>query len=425
MSPYRYGVVQSCLILTGGCCGAIAVAILPTIGAVTLIVFTFLFCALLHYVCYHPGGRAWRRAINVYFAGLLLLSGSPARAGPGNSSKRSELVHKEAQKLIQLIVRDFVVSWYHQISENQEFPRETVCLLEHLANDLQTRLATVDARSLLLSLLPLLDPYLTALNEVGYVNKRGKSTFDVAHDYCLMLFEKKPHLVHPALKNDQTELEHIQRLVDTFICSSAIPSHYKQSDIAIQFIREVLVYRVFHPLFNLICEPEFLLHSIPLLLAKASDEKIRNIMSQIEAENKILDYQLSQQTGLLTPFSKAPPPPPIPTSLSDTVQYRNSYPYRGGDHQVPQSLRNDAASNGELGGDYVDASIEESVYVNLPPIYIDKHVRVDTKDGVHTGYIIKVIVHVVYVIERERERKKGIERIKGGLCTSTIHCVCL
>lgn len=375
MSPYRYGFIQSALILSAGCCGALAILSLPTIAVFALILISFLSYALVRYVFYHPGGRVWRLAIKPYLTSRLLLSASPAKS----TSKRSELVHKEAQKFIQLIIRDFIVSWYKQISENPEFPQETVCLLEHLANDLQARVSTVDIRSTILSLLPLLDPYLTALNEVGYVNERGKSTFDVTHTYCLMLFEKKPHLVHPALKNSQTEIEHLQRLVDTFISSSnVIPSNYKQCDIAVQFIREILVYRVFQPLFDLVCEPEFLLKGIPLLLAKASDEKIRQVMLEIEAENLILDKHLSQPTGLLTPFTSLPAPPPI--HIPDSPRYRTSYHYRmGGDYQCPPS------SNSSI----VDDEFFDCTDVDLPPIYIDKHVRVDTKDGVHTGYIIK------------------------------------
>ena len=384
MSPYRYGFIQSALILSAGCCGALAILSLPTIAVFALILISFLSYALVRYVFYHPGGRVWRLAIKPYLTSRLLLSASPAKS----TSKRSELVHKEAQKFIQLIIRDFIVSWYKQISENPEFPQETVCLLEHLANDLQARVSTVDIRSTILSLLPLLDPYLTALNEVGYVNERGKSTFDVTHTYCLMLFEKKPHLVHPALKNSQTEIEHLQRLVDTFISSSnVIPSNYKQCDIAVQFIREILVYRVFQPLFDLVCEPEFLLKGIPLLLAKASDEKIRQVMLEIEAENLILDKHLSQPTGLLTPFTSLPAPPPI--HIPDSPRYRTSYHYRmGGDYQCPPS------SNSSI----VDDEFFDCTDVDLPPIYIDKHVRVDTKDGVHTGYIIKVVVIVVVVV---------------------------
>ena len=392
MSPYRYGFIQSALILSAGCCGALAILSLPTIAVFALIIISFLSYALVRYVFYHPGGRVWRLAIKHYLTSRLLLSASPAKS----TSKRSELVHKEAQKLIQLIIRDFIVSWYKQISENPEFPQETVCLLEHLANDLQARVATVDVRSTILSLLPLLDPYLTALNEVGYVNERGKSTFDVTHTYCLMLFEKKPHLVHPALKNSQTEVEHLQRLVDTFISSSnVIPSNYKQCDIAVQFIREILVYRVFQPLFDLICEPEFLLRGIPLLLAKASDEKIRQVMLEIESENLLLDKHLSQPTGLLTPFTSVPAPPPI--HIPDATHYRTSYPYRvGEEYQYPPSgVTSNAMSNGGISDDEL---YDESVYVNLPPIYIDKHVRVDTKDGVHTGYIIKVVIIIINLL---------------------------
>lgn len=395
MSPFRYTLLQSVLILSGGCCAAVAVLLLPTLAVVLLFVTGFLSYALVHYICYHVDGLVWRLVINRCLTSLLLPNIPPRTVLP---FERSELVHKEAQKLVQLILRDFITSWYYEISDNQEFPQETVRLLEHIATELQTRFQAIDVNKTILSLLPLLDPYLTALNEVGFVNERGKLTFDVCHPYCLMLFEKKPQLVHPAFKSKQTELEHLQRLADCFIFSDAIPSHYKHCDIAVQFVREVLVYRVFHPLLNLLCEPDFLLKAIPLILAKANDEKVKIIMSKIEEENKLLDTHLQQPTGLLTPYSISSLPMSVPLELESFAFTQSiSYPWSSsnGHSLFPQHDRENALTASDLPSRQLeDTSFEDSVFVNLPPIYISRYVRVLKGSEVHIGYIIKVKLEV-------------------------------
>ena len=407
MSLFRYPHLQLTLILSCGCFTTAAVASLSTVAVCLLITSSFLSYCFISYVCFQPEAETWRGKINKCWLSLMTSwKRNPTSLIPARVT--SPLVHKEAQKLIQLILRDFVISWFHQISENDELPKETVRLLEHIALELQTRIQAVDIDALILSLLPLLDPYITALNEVGFVNNRGKQSFDVNHEYCLLLFEKKSHLVHPALKTESSQLEHIQKLVDIFI-TSAVPSHYKHCDIGVQFIREILVYRVFHPFVRIICEPDFLLKCIPLILAKASDEKIQGIHKHIRLENEILDEQLQKPAGLVSPYVVSPPPPTsnhhhhcyiesvdyssVTQSLSfpwanekqNSLEYQHFRRQRATtDTTMTQSLRRD---------DFLTPVIEDEpdlVHVDLPPIYVTQHVRVDTKDGIHIGYIIKV-----------------------------------
>lgn len=432
LSLFRYPHLQLTLILSCGCFTTAAVVSLSTLAVCLLIVSSFLSYCFISYLCFQPEAKIWRDKINKCWLSLMTSwKRNPTSLIP--SRVTSPLVHKESQKLIQLILRDFVISWFHQISENDELPKEVVRLLEHIALELQTRVQAVDIDALILSLLPLLDPYITALNEVGFVNNRGKQSFDVNHEYCLLLFEKKPHLVHPALKTESSEIEHIQRLVDVFI-TSAVPSHYKHCDIGVQFIREVLVYRVFHPFVRILCEPDFLLKCIPLILAKASDEKVQTILKQIRLENETLDEQLRNPAGLVSPYVIPPPnetlnerlqnpagllsphviyPPSPPSnhchhyyidsvdcssvtqslSLPQANEKQKSLEYQQfrrqqatADTTMTQSLRR----NDFLTPVIEDEPQDDLVHVDLPPIYITQYVRVDTKDGIHIGYIIKV-----------------------------------
>ena len=310
------------------------------------------------------------------------------KAPPRLTAQRSALVHKEAQKLIQLILKDFILSWYNEVSFDKELPREASRLLEHIALELQSRLQVINVDNSISLILPLLEPYITALNEVGFVNERGNLTFDVNHPNCLVLFEKKSHLIHHALQNEQTEIEYLQKLADAFIACS-VPSYYKNCDVAGRFIREVLIYRVFQPLLTLLCEPDFLLKVIPLILAKLTNEKVKHTMDTIAEENRILEEHLQSPEGLLTPYLVS-----LENSRYSSAYHESSsllmqrlhypWPIEHSDIRYSSSLPQP-----------IESDDGETVNVPLPSIYITRYVSVDSGDGVHTGYIIKVCDTVI------------------------------
>ena len=132
------------------------------------------------------------------------------------------LPHREAQKLIQLIPRDFVMSWFKRMSADDEIAARL--LLEHIAIKLNVRFQKIDiSNKLHPAYVPFIDPYLMAFNDAGCVNGRSQAQFDVNHPYRLMLFENKTSVCHhPTLCKDEGEIEHTHCLVDLFI-QCAVP----------------------------------------------------------------------------------------------------------------------------------------------------------------------------------------------------------
>lgn len=382
MVLYRYSSLHLAVILVAG----LVVASTMVFCSVLVSVVTVL-CGLVGYVlvtvlCYHTSGDYLRCKLDSFMLFLLAYS---TTANEGVTRRRQvntsigpvpALVHFESQKLVKLIVRDFVVSWYSTVSTNEELPQDVIKVLQHLVLQLHLRVQAININDVILGILPIINPFIVSLNEVGYYSNEGIQVYDVNHPFCAILFEKNPRLTHPALKSSITEIRYLQKLVDCFLIS-AVPPQYRKCDIALQLIRNIMVYRVFRPVFDLICDPMFLLESIPLILSKLPDSKVLEILNKMETENHEIADELSTDNGVLDSIIKYHSPLPDPEDQDGSVDTKEE----SLEDELPQLVQS------------VSAPTEDIVMVPLPLVYISKHVSVDI-DGVHTGYIIKVTLYI-------------------------------
>ena len=154
--------------------------------------------------------------------------------------------HKEAQKLIQLIMKDFVQSWYTNVTSDSEFPDDAQKILEHIALEINVRLQQVDMEEAIVDVLELILPYLEVLNQVGIRNYSGMELFDVSSETCVKQFEADPRVAHYALKTTAHEQRHYRQLLDVLL-QCAVPGEYSRCDVACTLIREVLITNIFNP----------------------------------------------------------------------------------------------------------------------------------------------------------------------------------
>ncbi len=209
------------------------------------------------------------------------------------STQPAKKCHKEAQKIIQLLMRDFVHSWYADITSDSEFPEDAQKILEHIAIEINVRLQQVDMEESVVELLELILPYLEVLNKAGIRSYSGTELFDVNTESCEKQFEVNPKVTHYAMKSADHERRHYRQSLDALI-QCAFPPEYANCDVACTFIRELLISNLFEPLFNLLCDPAFLYEAIPLILTKAPPEKISRQLDDIERENEELERTLNR-----------------------------------------------------------------------------------------------------------------------------------
>lgn len=392
------------------------------------------------FLCYHPEGRPWREEVDKLYEALFHLLLRRARQSDGLSSGRlkrveggaqvSQLCHKEAQKFIQLILRDFVVEWYEKFTDDPEFPEDIQKILEHVALETSRRLQNIDLDSAVTELLSLLLPYLEVGQDAGTLNYDGVKVFDVNHEKCLRAFESNTRVSQRVLRSPEAEANFCRQLVDILL-QSTLPPEYRNCDATCLFLREVLVTNIVAPLVDLLSDPDFLNDAIPIALSKASQEKVDRELAEIRRENEQLEVELSREklrmmhqptqtqrrrfstslyttrhtqsdlvklhraTALFDSVVASASTASLPSDSntagkrprSATVDVSFS-PKTPSGHLMPE---NDVARPGRTSSSASsDSEGSGIVCVQLPPIFVTRHVRVNKDNDLHIGYIFKV-----------------------------------
>lgn len=328
LSRLWWGVAVLCalvLFLSSILFGTMPVVVLCIAGGIAYSYMCFL--------CYHPDAKKWRETLDSYYEVLFVNvfgyvhsnvstsmkpvakqeQPSPAplqNASQGevpttsstintqkhqNRSSRaqpSKLCHREAQKIIQLIMRDFVHQWYGDVTKDMEFPDDVQKVLEHVALETNIRLQEIDLEEIINEIAALVIPYLEVVNETGMRKYNDIEIFDVNHEKCLRAFESNHAVAHRALSSHDLELRYYRQALDALL-KCAFPDKYQNCDLACMFVRELLLKNIIEPLFDLLCDPDFLLRSIPVILNKATVEKVERELANIRQENEELERRLS------------------------------------------------------------------------------------------------------------------------------------
>ena len=276
-----------------------------TLTAGCLVASTCLGYLLTSFFCFQPEGLKWRIGLE-----NMAVRTFPSYLKPTEIARETAVAsvkcHKEAQKIIKLIMRDFVASWYDRLSADRAFPEDVERVLEHIALEVNLRMQTVDLDKVVSELVAIVIPYLEVLNEVG-VNRDGGGEFSTRHERCVRLFENNPSVTHKALRTPDAESRHYRHLVDVAI-QCCLPGEYRACGVATMFIREVLFHKVLRSLVDLLCDPDFLMAAIPLVLDKASPERVLADLEAMAEENRELDTPVDPGSVPLLPPPLRPSP---------------------------------------------------------------------------------------------------------------------
>ena len=227
------------------------------------------------YVSFTLEGRTWRRALETSYDRLfaVVYGASPPTnktptLGDAADTTREERddrrrgqaslqCHREAQKMINLIMRDFVLEWYRSVTTETEFPHDCQKVLEHVALEINIRLQQIDLDQVILEVLTTLLPCLEAVNQAGKMEYNGVEIFDVRHERCLRAFEENPGVAHRALRSPEAETRYHRQLLDAVV-QCALPEEYRCCDLTCMFLREILLGNILEPVLTLVCDPDFL-----------------------------------------------------------------------------------------------------------------------------------------------------------------------
>jgi sorting nexin-25 len=171
--------------------------------------------------------------------------------------------------LLSLILRDFVLKWYSNISDSSAFPNAVETTIRETLLTFSTRFATVDWTELLVArLLPLLTAHLenfrtAELSVHGRASQLGTPDTDdldlfVASRYAS---EQRSSKLHPAVDVASTnfrpaEEEWLRNLIDS-ILPLLLPERELDSPAVRIMVREIVSCAVLLPIFEMLGDPDF------------------------------------------------------------------------------------------------------------------------------------------------------------------------
>ena len=270
--------------------------VFPVSAALTSCVLGILACTV---VSFHERGGPVRQKLDKA-VGKLLMKVVRARSQRlqqpviwSHSPGKRKLYHFEVDKLIQLILRDFVRDWHSQFSQDEHFPSECKHLLETFAGHIEDRMNQVRTQQLLCDVVAVTVRHLSALNDIGAlaVNEGGRpgdqtQAILISHQSSVEHFLKLQNgPTHPALVTKETEVRYIRACLDC-ACEVAIPDTFKRCSAARYFMRELLATRLIQPVLDLLGNPDFLMAAIIAIFRKSPLERLQAIRLEMERENE-------------------------------------------------------------------------------------------------------------------------------------------
>ena len=321
-----YSRLWGALVLTCSLLACLSIVLFGTVPGLLLCITFGLVYSVSCFFCYHPEAREWRHKLDGYYQSLFIhalgyvhistmnrpetksnndlplpvskLSSETSQTSKDvesdeqSQTQPSKACHREAQKVIQLIMRDFIHSWYENVTNDLEFPDDVQKLLEHVALETNVRMQKIDLEEIVTEIATLVIPYLEVVNDSGMRSYNNVEVFDVNSESCLRAVESNHVVTHRALNSRELELKYYRQALDALI-QCAFPDKYENCDLACMLVREILLKHIIEPLFDLLCDPDFLLTAIPLILNKASPEKVQRELCEIREENEDLERKLT------------------------------------------------------------------------------------------------------------------------------------
>ena len=195
----------------------------------------------------------------------------------GKCCPNKSSVQKESDKMLQFISKDFILSWYQYIGNNEETVEELSGVLEILRSSLLKRLGNVDKYVLLRDFVNLYQRHLHVVTCAKVFlrkqpNIRHKGQRDREFKKIKTVFDvlQKQGKLHSALRSVNFEIWHLQSVFD--ICfMDLLDLKLYHSELPRKTIRDIVVKSVLLPFINILSQP-YWLHFIIVKLT--SDEQL-------------------------------------------------------------------------------------------------------------------------------------------------------
>ncbi|GBE77233.1 hypothetical protein SCP_0101050 [Sparassis crispa] len=207
----------------------------------------------------------------------------------------SPAISSALNDILIMIVRDFVLVWYKELSSSPSFPTAVSSILHSSIEQLLARLATLDLPAFIVRrILPKVTAHIEQFrqSEVALRGAGLERRLTQSEELDLLLASRYAGRgggkLHPAVDNlsstftRQTEENHLRGLIDKAL-PSILPEKEARSHAIKVVVREILACSVFYPVMDMLADPDYWNRSIDQIAGAAIRQqklvsKVRNIL---------------------------------------------------------------------------------------------------------------------------------------------------
>ncbi|XP_014942783.2 sorting nexin-19 isoform X1 [Acinonyx jubatus] len=268
----------------------------------------------------------------------------PVATCPPNPEAERQL-EQEINRTIQMIIRDFVSSWYRSVSQEPAFEEEMEAAMRGLVQELRRRMGMVDSHALVQRVLTLcgchLQSYIQAKEATAEKQSGTVEPSQLWEAYC------RATAPHPAVQSPSTEVTYTRGIVNLLL-QGLVPKPHLETRTGRHVVVELITCNVILPLISKLSDPDWIHLVLVGIFSKARNNP----------------------TGVVKPTSPASglEKPSVPTSLPLIVEVQSLPEVRapspaaaapvllncsepeGPSHHSPEVEEGHEAIEGELGG---------------------------------------------------------------------------
>lgn len=267
----------------------------------------------------------------------------PVAACPPNPEAERQL-EQEIDRTIQMIIRDFVSSWYRSVSQEPAFEAEMEAAMRGLVQELRRRMGMVDSHALAQRVLTLcgchLQSYIQAKEATAEKQSGPVEPSQLWEAYC------RATAPHPAVQSASTEVTYTRGIVNLLL-QGLVPKPHLETRTGRHVVVELITCNVILPLISKLSDPDWIHLVLVGIFSKARNNPTEAVKptspaSALEKPSVPTSLPLIVEVQSL-PEVRAPSPAAAPVLL-------NCSEPEGPSHHSPEVEEGHEAIEGELGG---------------------------------------------------------------------------
>ncbi|XP_012626387.2 sorting nexin-19 isoform X1 [Microcebus murinus] len=252
-------------------------------------------------------------------------------------------LEQEINCTIQMIIRDFVLSWYHSVSQEPAFEEEMEAAMKGLVQELRRRMSMVDSHAVAQSVLTLcgchLQSYIQAKEATAGKQSGPVEPSQLWEAYCQATGP------HPAVHSPSAEVTYTRGIVNLLL-QELVPKPHLETRTGRHVVVELITCNVILPLISRLSDPDWIHLIVVGIFSKARNPaqvaKPLCTSSALEQPSVPTSLPLTAEAEHL-PGGRAPSPVVAPVFL-------NCSETEGPSGRSPEIEEGHEAVEGDLGG---------------------------------------------------------------------------